>query len=353
MELEEYLEKYSNVLFKESPFNEIDAMIFASLSYPHYDELFNVKKTNKSKDIQKGISQYDISNLTHRRKRHIGLLNRVNSSNRYKGIKLIKYISNNDKENEKQFQAVSFIIKDLLIVSYCGTDGTIVGYKEDINMSYLDITPGEIEAIEYLNQVSKKYPYKKIIIVGHSKGGRLAICAAKHYKKADRIKTVYAFDAPNFPKSFYDDDYQNILMKIKRYAPEESIVGRLINEPINCRIVKSTNSLLMQHDTYSWVIEDNHFVYLNGYSKRSTKIVNAFNGVVEKYPNDVKKEFTDILFDLFERLNITKLTTKEKNILLLKEALTKLPFEWRKTPREDRKVLRKILFSLIIDFITD
>ena len=39
-----YLDKYKDTPFKKEPFNEIDALIFTSLSYPHYEDFMGKKK---------------------------------------------------------------------------------------------------------------------------------------------------------------------------------------------------------------------------------------------------------------------------------------------------------------------
>ena len=70
-----------------------------------------------------------------------------------------------------------------LYVSFCGTDSTTLGWKEDFNMAYLDIVPSEIEAIQYLKDVSYNFIFKKLYVGGHSKGGRLAITAAKRLNR--------------------------------------------------------------------------------------------------------------------------------------------------------------------------
>lgn len=353
MYLDDYLDKYKDISFLESPFNEIDAVIFASLAYPHYGDFLCITKDNSSSDILRALDYFDDSHLMKRRKEYLRLLKRVAGSKRYEGMSLINYQRNNDKEMIKQFQAVSFAFKKMIVVSFCGTDGTIEGIREDMNMSFLDTTPAEIEAIEYLTHIATKYKKKDIYVVGHSKGGRLAITASKFLTKKDKLMWIYAFDSPNYGKEFYDEEYEKISPIIKFYAPVDSIIGRLITEPIDHHIVNSSNSMLMQHDTSSWIIIDNHFEYCDSFSKTSTRIVEALNSTVMKYDLEVKKEFTDTLFDLLERLNFNGLSTKEKNLALLKEAVIKLPKEWKKTPKESRDVLKSVLMSVAIDFIRD
>lgn len=351
MDLFEYFDKYQDKSLKEEPFNEIDALIFSSLAYPKYQDFLEKKKSWNALDVLYSLKRYDYQSLMKRKQQYIELLKRTCSSKRFEGIKLVHFVSHHDEDIDKQFQAISFVIDKLVVVSFCGTDGTTVGLKEDMNMSYLDITPSELEAIEYLKIISKQFPRKQLIIVGHSKGGRLAITSAKFLENKEKLVNVYSFDAPNYQPYFYDDEYKEIDHLIKRFVPEESIIGRLISEPFGCRIVKSTFSLLMQHDTSSWVIENNHFCYLTNFTKRSTKIVNALNSVNSKYGVEVKKEFSDALFGFLEKLEIKQFSDKKTNLAILKEVALNLPGEWKNTPKEERKVLKDILLTTIVDFI--
>lgn len=351
MDLFDYLNDYQYVSFEESPLNEIDFLIFSALAYPYYEDFIDNKKTYNAKKMLSLIKEYNTDSLMDRKYKYVRLLKRVCEATRYKGIKFYHFEVNHDEETTKQFRAISLVFKKMVVVCYCGTDGTTVGLKEDLNMSYLEVTPGEIEALEYLKFVQKKNKRKSLYLVGHSKGGRLAEYAAKNIEKKDKLVGIYTFDSPNFQKEFYDDEYAKIASIIHSYVPEESIIGRLITDSVRHKIVKSNRHLLMQHDTISWEIDDNHFVYASEFSKRSTRIVNAFNGVVGKYDNKTKKEFTDTLFDLIESANIKSFTTKDENIAALKDGIPEFKEKWKNTPKEERAVLKKIIKSLLLDFI--
>ena len=351
MNIEQYLSIFKDIPFEKSQFNEVDALVFAAIAYPKYQDFIGDKKKLNAKEMIKALSEYDASNLIERKRRYIELLRSLCLSKRYKGVKFINFISHHDKDSSKQFQAISLIIKGNIYISFCGTDGTTIGWKEDLNMSFLEVTPSEVEALKYLRDVHNHHRTKKMIILGHSKGGRQAIYAAKNFKNKKAILGVYTFDSPNFVKEFYDNDYLKIENKIHSYLPEESIIGRLIATPTHYKIVKSNNSLIMQHDTISWEIKDTHFVYCYAFSKRSTRIVNTLNSTFEKYGPDTKKEFADTLFDLLERLSITEFSDKKNNLMLLKTASKSIVGEWKKTPKEDRKVLIDVLFSIVKDFI--
>ena len=346
-----YLSNYSDKSLHEVPFNEVDALLFATLSYPKYQDIIKDNEICDANKILELIKEYDQSSLTDRKKLNITLLEKVCSSIRFNSIKITHYRHSINKELSEQFQAVSFVFDEFVIVSYCGTDNTVIGLKEDLNMSYLTFTPSEIDAIKYIKDIETLYKDKRLILVGHSKGGRLAVSSAKAIENKEILRDVYTFDSPNYSSGFYDKEYKKIEKKIHNYVPEDSIVGRLINEPKNPIIVKSHNSLIRQHDISSWIIKDNHLIISeSGFSKQSSKISKTLNLNLKKYDDGTKKEFADTLFGFIDRLEIHEFKGKEENISLLKVAIKRIPEEWKKTPKNDRKLLRNILLKTIQNY---
>lgn len=103
-----------------------------------------------------------------------------------------------------------------IYVSYRGTDNTLIGWKEDFNMIFKSHIASQISAKEYLENIAKKYPNKKIRIGGHSKGGNLAVYASifadSEVKK--RIINVYNNDGPGFNEDIINtEDNKNQLKK--------------------------------------------------------------------------------------------------------------------------------------------
>ena len=163
MSIFHYLDKYQDVLIEESPLNELDAAIFSLLAYLKYKEFGVHLKPIKGKKLLKKLEGYNTYPLSEQYLKYFDLLKQVLKSKRFSDLKIAHFASHSDPDSIKQFQAVTFIIKKHMIVSFSGTDHTILGWKEDANMSFLEITPGEIEAEHYLKRVSMKHPFKKII----------------------------------------------------------------------------------------------------------------------------------------------------------------------------------------------
>ena len=351
MNVFDYLNYYKNISFKEKHFNEVDALILSMISYVPFDDLGFSKHKQCASDIIRLLDAYVPPLGTGERKlNYLRLLKEFCLSKRYGKTLFAFFKKERDVATDKQFQALCLILNQNLYISFCGTDATTLGWKEDFNMSYLEIVPSEIEASNYANFIARKMWFKKIFLIGHSKGGRLAITAAKNLKNKKRLGSIYSFDAPNYPSVCYDEQYKSVNHLIHAFAPNESIIGRLMPEYRAKKIVCSTNKLLMQHDTFSWLIDDHSFVYTNEYSEKSTRIVKTINHALQTYDQETKHLFVDTLFDILERLNVERLPSEKDLLPFFALLFPSLKQEWKNTPKEQRDVVKKIIFDLVKDY---
>ena len=352
-----YLEEYQDVSIKEEAFNEVDAAIFAELSYPNLESYLKPKEKIKSSKL---IKRIESNKERDKKDEKLNLLLSVLKSKRFIGMKIIQYVSKHDKDVAKQFQAITFIYQKMMIVSFSGTDSSLEGIKEDINMSYLDITPGEIESIEYLRRVSKSHPRYKLILTGHSKGGRLALTSAKALEKKEMIEAIYLFDAPNYESSFFDEEYELLLSRLHRYNPERSIIGRLITEPKKVKIIQSKNRY-WQHNIFSWIVEDNHFKKADSYHRLFTKLVLAINSRLAKSSLEEKHLFTNNLCDILEHLPMYQVEKEDhpsnldissnENEPLSKLDMLKMFRDSASLLKDETNSVLKIIVSILIDAV--
>ena len=348
----DYLYRYQNIDFREVPFNEVDALVLALVSYFPFDELNNKKEIYSSDELYKRVKEYiPPKDANERKLNYIELVKILCHSLRFKHAKFAWFSKKRDTVHSKQFQAITIILHDFAYVSFCGTDSTTLGWKEDFNMAYLDTVPSEIEAIQYLKDVSYNFVFKKLYVGGHSKGGRLAITAAKKLNRNYKLLGVYSFDAPNYPSECYDTEYKSILQLIREYTPDESIIGRLMNEYRNKKIIASCNGLLMQHDAFSWEVDGHLFVLKDKYTERSSRIVDTINYALNNYDEEMKKDFIDTVFDYLSRLNIEKLPNEKEFLHFLTSNFKNMREEWKNTSKEKRAVIKKMLFNISKDYL--
>lgn len=173
-------------------------------------------------------------------------------------------------------------------------------------LSYMFPVPAQIESLYYFQECAMMHS-GDIRIVGHSKGGNLAVFAAVNCSNSlkKRIKAVYEDDAPGFPKWFFDRyDYKQIEDKIHLYTPQGSIIGRMLYHDKKPIIVKSTNTGLKQHQVSSWVIEDDHPATEEKYDAMSDFTEDYINTLIDYVGDDDLALFFDTLEYLAESIGI-------------------------------------------------
>lgn len=294
----DYIKWRGDLTIKKSPINELDNIIFARFSYLPFKIInFSGEKTIEYiADKMKDFKTEDF--LWPDDKEFIALLGK---SSRFKDLIVSDYVEILDKAAEKQFAAISIDISDSVkYISFRGTDSSLVGWKEDLNMGFLKNVPSQIEAVKYLNNIASKNKCK-LIIGGHSKGGNLAVYSAifcdEHVKP--RIKKVINADGPGFDKSvILTDNYKKILNKIETYIPQSSIVGRLLEHEEEYQVVKSIQKGVMQHDIYSWQVEPIKLVRIPNLTNNSE----IFNGIVRDWlmhtTPEQRENFINILYEV-------------------------------------------------------
>jgi len=150
---------------------------------------------------------------------------------RYGDLRLCGFRKKLDPDTEEQFSALTVRLPDgTNVVTFRGTDDTLIGWKENFNLSVSMPVPAQTDALEYLEEVAAELE-GDLIVAGHSKGGNLAVYAATEASEEvkARIREVYNFDGPGFDEEFWESEkYLSIQDKIHVILPEDSMVGTLL-----------------------------------------------------------------------------------------------------------------------------
>ena len=308
-----YLEdiQYDNIY--DQPFTELDFLLLTEITYLNYDTIvtdnLELQKASRLTDAPQDMSQENsMMNTKHR----LALLQQAASVKRYKNIKLMGYVNDIDLDVQKQFAAMTYKISlDTYVIAFRGTDDSIIGWKEDFHMTYMEHIPAQQTAVRYVQKVMQAFPTATFILTGHSKGGNLATYASSQVEPAlqARISQIYSFDAPGLNHTIIETEgYQSIASKIKRYIPQGSIVGMMLETPKQAHIVKSVAiGGIAQHDTFSWQIENKHFVLLNTLNPDSIQTDKTLKEWVDAVPDDDLKDFFDVFFGLILDAQITSI----------------------------------------------
>ena len=294
----DYIEWRGDLSFENSPINEIDDIIFARFSYLPF-KCIELKDIDTIENIALKMKDLDIENYLWDDDKVF--LQKIGNCKRFKDIKVSDYVEIFDEAAEKQFAAITlWIQKNQKYISFRGTDSSLVGWKEDINMGFKKDVPSQKEAVKYLSSMAEKYK-DDLIIGGHSKGGNLAVYSAVFCKDSvkNRIERVINADGPGFDKSvILTDNYKKILNKIQTYIPQSSIVGRLLEHEEEYQVVKSIQKGIMQHDIYSWEIEPTKLIRIPTVTNNSE----IFNGIVSDWLKNTTPEqrenFINMIYEI-------------------------------------------------------
>ena len=309
----DYVRWRGDLTLEQSEFNEIDNLILARFSYFPFDKIIRENEIATIKELSRRFSNQDVTKLPILWKDDVELFPLMGNSKRFGGMLATKYINKIDAEQEKQFSAITVLMpNDIIYVSYRGTDNTIVGWKEDFNMSFKSHIASQISAKQYLEEIAKEYPSSKIIIGGHSKGGNIAVYAATFASKdvKDRIINVYNNDGPGFCEDVIETpEYQEILPRVHTYIPQSSIIGRLMNHKEKYTIVESVQKGIMQHDLYSWQVLGKEFVTLKKLTNESEFIDKTIKDWLENVEPEKREQVIDAVFEI---LNTTEAQTMKE-----------------------------------------
>ena len=313
----DYLDQVAYDSIYDTPFNELDMLMLTEITYLPFDQIVSDQMspdcTCRLLEAAEKVPQ-DLSMLV--TKNRLKLLEKVASSTRFKNIKLMGYVNDIDSDVQKQFAAMIFKIKpDSYVLTFRGTDDSIIGWKEDFHMTYMDQVPAQKTAVNYLRKAMNALP-GQFILTGHSKGGNLASYAASQIEPEyqERIQNIYSYDAPGLNHSVItSQNYQTISDKIKRYIPQGSIVGMMLETPKQAQIVKSTAiGGLAQHDTFSWQIADQTFVLLDNLNPDSLQVDKTLKNWVDSVSDEELKDFFDLFFGLILDAGISSINDLTK-----------------------------------------
>lgn len=390
----DYIEWRGDLPFTAAPFNEVDNLILARLSYIPLNGIINGFKNNVFDSAAGGSTgvlaafepsenaAYDHSGSSapsymqappadtltvtslYLRKRNdaawfASMLDPVNdpllvekaaSSRRFGNVKLCLSENIFDSNITEQFCAVTALLDDnSAYISFRGTDNTIVGWKEDFKMTYLKNIPSQTDALRYLEAAADAFPdISELRVGGHSKGGNLAIYSSLKCRPdiQERIVSIYNNDGPGFSKGFAEyHSSDDIINRIHTYLPQTSIVGMLLNHPENYTVIESCQSGFLQHDVYSWQVLGPLFIHRAEISEESQLIDRTITEWLSGLSNDQRSIFTDTLFGVLEAANIdtfNSMTEDPKKVFTVLKELRNVDEESRTHASDVLKSLFKI-----------
>ncbi len=310
----DYLDWRGDLPLTVSPFNEVDGLILAELSFINFEGIVPPPELGRGVPLRDAAGTYFA--------RHNGqeidmgvlvpgripdLMCRMAHSVRFGGMLLNGYCELMDDAREQQFAALTVELGDgSIYLSYRGTDDTIVGWKEDLNMGYLEVIPSQTRAL--------------IVQVYNNDGpgfARPLVGTPEHTRVADRILTV---------------------------VPQSSVVGQLLEHEQNVEIVRSDAEGMLQHDGFSWQVVGDHFIHLDGFSREGKVIDETLESWEGSLSPKQREAFADALYTVLTASGAK--TLSDLNGDKLKSAVTMLK-TYSNLDRETRQLLSGSLRALV------
>lgn len=303
----EYLEWRGEIPFSEVKVKNADYAIFCCLAYIPFEGVFTTPGVSLKEAAGKVLEQADKegSQRVFQMKEDERLLRTLINSPRFAQLPIIDYTGIFDEERQEQFCAVTFALTDRkLLIAFRGTDRTVIGWKEDLNMGFSSTIPSQREAVEYVESVAKRYPKRTIYLCGHSKGGNLAMYSAAFCsgEVQKRIAEVRNMDGPGFMEEILQQEgFRNIIDRTITFVPQSSIVGMLLEHQEEYHVVHSQKLAPFQHHVYSWEIRRSDFVEEEGTTNTSRRLDAALKKWVLDITPQQRAALADGLFDVIRK----------------------------------------------------
>ena len=352
----DYLRWRGDLPFCRDGFNEVDNLVLCIISYINFRRFDDLKTTDPAKavalpkvaarlteeDEQRGLSELA----------YIPLMRLAAETERFRDVRMFGFTHEWDEAKEMQFDAVSYLLPDdTLFVAFMGTDTSLVGWKEDFNMSFLSAVPAQERATAYTVEMAAACRRCKLRIGGHSKGGNLAAWAAIHIPEnlqKRRLLAAYNNDGPGFSHDMVDSEaYRRVADKLHTYVPESSIVGVLLEHAEDYAVIDSSNRSIMQHEPLSWNVLGSRFIHLGERSQMGKLSDDVLRQWIGSMTPQEREQFSDALFD------VLSLSGKARTLDDLRTgglaggaALLK---QYNGADEEDKKIISEIFRRLAVD----
>ena len=350
----DYLKWRGDLDFSQAPFNDVDNLILAQIAYVDFADIVPAPGSIETITIAEAADTFfdthDEKEIK-KCKSFIGkapyLLREAAATKRFGSLILTNYVDYVDGGKEEQFAAFHVRIDNrLTYIAFRGTDDTLVGWKEDFNMSFLSPVPSQKDAVRYIDTTVQRSE-GKLILGGHSKGGNLAVYASVFARPSvkKRIITVYNNDGPGFHEDIINtEEYKRVINKVTTYIPQDSIFGMLLNHEEKYTIVQSNEKGLMEHDAYSWQVLGKKFVVLKEVTNESKFIDKTIKNWLKDLDMDTRQQVIDIVFEILNSTNSK--TIQDLKFSLVKNARIILSSYKQITP-ENKKMIEATVTALL------
>ncbi len=334
-DIRDYLEWRGDITLAERPFNDVDNVIMASLSYLDLTgiapgpgqgtrtlraclEDLLVKAGDDLGPYVRSLATIDLR-----------FVRALAASARFGGAAVRDYVDEVDADKVLQFAALTVDLDDgNSLVSFRGTDSTLVGWQEDFMLSFT-VMESQLEAVKYLQTELEVAAAdgNHVLVCGHSKGGVLATYAAVSVpaELRDVIAHVWSDDGPCMdaevvaarPHDVFGD-------RLTHVVPAYDVVGMLFDDGRPRLVVASSAEGALQHDPMTWQCTADGLVQAEGLDAEALRLDQAIHAWVDQIPLDERARFTQEFFEVLQAGGATTLDEVTGSVSGAQKVLTAL-----------------------------
>lgn len=316
----DYLDWRGDLTLAQAPFNEVDNLILAEVSFVDFSGIVPPPGMGESVPLRTAAEAF-FARFPEGEKIDMGvlvpdaipdMLRKMADSRRFGEMGFNCFVDWLDVERGEQFAALTVETGDgRLYLSFRGTDDTLAGWKEDFDLAWMPEVPAQKKAEQYVTEVARQYPRRHLLLGGHSKGGNLAVYAGVFCPAAvqRRIDTVWSNDGPGFRDDLLDlPQHRRIEDRIVAIVPKSSVVGMLLEHEGDYTVVDSDQLGFMQHDGFSWQVMGDHFITLRQMTRQAHLSDLEMRKWVRAMTPEQRGKFVDALFAVLTASGAVTLT---------------------------------------------
>ena len=352
----DYLDWRGDLHLNQDPFNEVDNLLLAELSYVDFAGIVPLPGSGEAVPLHQAAKVF-FSRYPRGKRIDLGvvlprelpdLLKKLAESPRFRDAKLSDYIDLVDSAEGEQFSALTVETGDgQLYCAYRGTDDTLAGWREDLELACVPEVPAQKKAVGYLSKVARSHPRKRIRLGGHSKGGNLAVYAGVFcpLMVQRRLTAVWSNDGPGFHNDILDlPQHRRLADRIHTIVPRSSVVGMLLEHEEDYTVVDSNQLGLWQHDGFSWQVSGPGFVRMENLGEQARAGSLEMRQWVTSMTTDQRSKFVDALFSVLTASGAQTLTDLKEDRLRSVGPMVKAMKELDKETRDGLLDFMQLLF---------
>lgn len=303
-DLHDYIAQRRDVSMAEAPLCDIDLLIFSRMAYAPMECALTA-------DMR---PQLTLAEAAHRVLTCAGklgseyscylmedsvLLAEMRDSRRFGELGVGGFVNVIDLNKEEQFSAVTvFLPEGDAVVAIRGTDSTLVGWKENLNLAVSEAVPAQLDAVKYIAEAAGTAT-GELYVAGHSKGGNLAMYGAAFSapEVKRRLAMVRSFDGPGFQKKLTESaEFADIAPVSKTVLPVSSVVGMLLEHAEDFAVVDSRSAGILQHSPYRWLVKNGDFVYVEERTNSSKFVDATMTAWIDSMTMEQREKMVDGLY---------------------------------------------------------